>query len=190
MKAHGCCSVAQSSLTVCDPAAVCQVSLSFTTTLETINAYRKLLIPKIYLLKLNYVNSLVLVTLAAAAKSLQSCPTPFDPIDGSPPGSPVPAILQARSLEWVAISFSNAWKWKVKVKSLNHVRLLETPWTAAYQAPLSMGFSRKEYWSGFVTLKTSVSKSTVPALGKDIAWGFRQAWWETDKLQPTYFHLI
>ena len=85
---------------------------------------------------------------AAAAKSLQSCPTLCDPIDGSPPGSPVPGILQARTLEWVAISFSNAWKWKVKVKSLTHVWLLVTPWTEAYQAPLSMGFSRQEYWSG------------------------------------------
>ena len=85
---------------------------------------------------------------AAAAKSLQSCPTLCDPIDGSPPGSPIPGILQARTLEWVAISFSNAWKWKVKVKSLSRVRLLASPWTAAYQAPLSMGFSRQEYWSG------------------------------------------
>ena len=85
---------------------------------------------------------------AAAAKSLQSCPAPCDPIDGSPPGSPVPGILQARTLEGVAISFSNAWKWKVKVKSLIRVRLLATPWTAAYQAPPSMGFSRQEYWSG------------------------------------------
>ena len=82
---------------------------------------------------------------AAAAKSLQSCPTLCDPIDGLLPGSPVPGILQARTLEWVAISFSNAWKWKVKVKSINHVRLLATPWTAAYQAPPSMGFSRPEY---------------------------------------------
>ena len=86
--------------------------------------------------------------LAAAAKSLQSCPTLCDPIDGSRPGSPVPGILQARTLEWVAISFSNAWKWKVKMKSLSHVRLVATPWTAAYQAPLPMGFSRQEYWSG------------------------------------------
>ena len=85
---------------------------------------------------------------AAAAKSLQSCLTLCDPIDGSPPGSPVPRILQARTLEWVAISFSNARKWNVKVKSLSHVRLLATPWTAAYQAPLSMGFSRQEHWSG------------------------------------------
>ena len=86
--------------------------------------------------------------LAAAAKLLQSCPTLCDPIDGSPPGSPVPGILQARTLEWVAISFSNAWKWKVKVKLLSRVRLLATPWTAAQQAPPSMGFSRQEYWSG------------------------------------------
>ena len=87
-------------------------------------------------------------TAAAAAKSLQSCPTLCDPIDGSPPGSAVPGILQARTLEWVAIAFSNAWKWKVKAKSLSRVRLFETPWTAAYQAPPSMGFSRQEYWSG------------------------------------------
>ena len=85
---------------------------------------------------------------AAGAKSLQSCLTLWYPVDGSPPGSAVPGILQARTLEWVAISFSNAWKWKVKVKSLSHVRLLATPWTAAYQAPPSMGFSRQEYWSG------------------------------------------
>ena len=85
---------------------------------------------------------------AAAAKSLQSCPTLCNPIDGSPPGSPVPGILQARTLEWVVISFSNAVKWKVKVKSLSRDRLLATPWTAAYQAPPSMGFSRQEYWSG------------------------------------------
>ena len=85
---------------------------------------------------------------AAAAKLLQLCPTLRDPIDGSPLGSSVPGILQARILEWVAISFSNAWKWKVKVKSLSHARLLATPWTAAYQAPPSMGFSRQECWSG------------------------------------------
>ena len=88
-----------------------------------------------------------------AAKSLQSCPTLCDPIDGSPPGFPIPGILQARTLEcstleWVAISFSNAWKWKMKVKSLNHVRHFATPWTAAYQAPPSLGFSWQKYWSG------------------------------------------
>ena len=85
---------------------------------------------------------------AAAAKSLQSCLTLCDPTDSSPPGSPIPGILQARTLEWVAIAFSNAWKWKVKVKSLSCVWLLVTPWTVAYQAPSSMGFSRQEYWSG------------------------------------------
>ena len=69
----------------------------------------------------------VIEPVAAAAKSLQSSPTLCDPIDGSPPGSPVPGTLQARTLEWVAISFSNAWKWKVKVKSLSRVRLLATP---------------------------------------------------------------
>ena len=85
---------------------------------------------------------------AAAAKSLQSCPTLCDPIDSSLPGSPIPGILQARILEWVAMSFSNVWKWKVKVKLLSRVRLLMTPWTAAHQAPPCMGFSRQEYWSG------------------------------------------
>ena len=85
---------------------------------------------------------------AAAAKSLQLRPTLCDPIDGSPPGSSIPGILQARTLEWVAISFSNAWKWKVKVKLVSRVQLLATLWTAAYQAPPSMGVSRQEYWSG------------------------------------------
>ena len=85
---------------------------------------------------------------AAAAKSLQSCPTLCDPIDGSPPGSRIPGILQAKTLEWVAISFSNAWKRKVKVKSVSRVWLFTTPWTAAYQAPPPMAFSRQEYWSG------------------------------------------
>ena len=85
---------------------------------------------------------------AAAAKSLQSCPTLCNPIDSSPPGSPVPGIFQARTLEWVAMSFSSAWKWRVKVKLLSRVRLFTTPWTTAHQAPPSMGFSRQEYWSG------------------------------------------
>ena len=96
---------------------------------------------------------------AAAAKSLQSCLTLCDPVDGNAPGSPLPGILQARKLEWVAISFSNAWKWKVKVKSLSHVQLFTTPWTAAYQAPPSMGFSRQEYWSGV----PSPSPENVPS---------------------------
>ena len=85
---------------------------------------------------------------AASVKSLQSCPTLCDPIDGSPPGSPVSGILRARTLEWVAISFSNAWKWKVKVKLLSHVQLFATPRTVAGQAPPSMRFFRQEYWTG------------------------------------------
>ena len=99
---------------------------------------------------------------AAAAKSLQSWPTLCDPIDSSPPGSLVPGILQARTLEWVAISFSNAWKWKVKVKSLGRVRLLASSWTAAYQAPPSMGFSRQEYWSGVPLPSLHMSLYTIP----------------------------
>ena len=89
------------------------------------------------------VSGSVCLSLTAAAKSLQSCPTLCDPRDGSPPGFPVPGILQARTLEWAAISFSSAWKWKVKVKSLSRARLFATPWTAAYQAPLSMDFPGK-----------------------------------------------
>ena len=108
---------------------------------------------------------------AAAAKSYQSCPTLCDPIDGSPPGSPVPGILQARTLEWVAISFSNAGKGKVKVKSLSRVQLLATPWTATHQAPPSMGFSRQEYWSGVPLPSpkggTQVAKSSLQLS----AWG-------------------
>ena len=87
-------------------------------------------------------------TTTTTTKSLQSCSTLCDPTDGSPSGSTILGILQARTLEWVAIPSSNAWKWKVKVKSLSHVWLLATPWTAAHQAPPSMGFSRQEYWSG------------------------------------------
>ena len=93
---------------------------------------------------------------AAAAKSLQSCLTLCDPIEGSPPGSPDPGILQARTLEWVAISFSNAWKWKVKVKSLSRFRLLATPWNAAHQAPQSMVFSRQEYWPEWDAIAFSI----------------------------------
>ena len=95
---------------------------------------------------------LVAAVAAAAAKSLQSCPTLCDLIDSSPPGSPVPGILQARTLEWVAISFSDAWEWKVKVKSLSRVWLCATPWTAAHQALPSVGFSRPEYCSGLPLL--------------------------------------
>ena len=105
--------------------------------------------------------ALPLINTAAAAKSLQSCPTLCDPIDGSPPRSPVPGILQARTLEWVAMSFSNAGKWKVKVKSLIRVQLLATPWTAAYQAPPSRGFSRQEYWSGVPLPSPLINIGTV-----------------------------
>ena len=95
---------------------------------------------------------------ATAAKSLQSCPTLCNPIDSSPLGSSIPGILQARTLEWVASSFSNAGKWNVKVKFLSRVQLLATPWTAAYQAPPSMKFAKQEYWSG------------VPLPSPNIAW--------------------
>ena len=103
--------------------------------------------------------------LSAAAKSLQSCPTLCNLIDCSPPGSPVPGILQARTLEWVAIAFSNAWKWKVKGKLLSCVWLLSTPWTAAYQAPPSMGFSRQEYWSGVPLPSPTILSSAVQIRG-------------------------
>ena len=96
------------------------------------------------------------IVAAAAAKLLQSCPTLCDPIDGNPPGSPVPGIFQARTLEWVSISFSNAWKWKVKVKSLSRVQPSATSWTAAFQAPPSTGFSREEYWSGVPLLSPDI----------------------------------
>ena len=113
----------------------------------------------------------------AAAKLLQSCPTLCDPIDGSPPGSPIPGILQARTLEWVAISFFNAWKWKVKVKSLSHVQLFVTPRTEIYQAPPSIGFSRQQYWSGLPLPSLMV----LPASPKSAAWvgslETQECWW-------------
>ena len=117
-----------------------------------------------------------------------------DPIDGSPPGSPVLGILQARTLEWVAISFSNAWKWKVKVKSLSRVRLLATPWTAAHQAPPSMGFSRPEYWSGLplpsLTVRITFFKSVdsshkLDRLGSESTEGGAQ---ESIILTKAYFY--
>ena len=111
------------------------------------------------------------VVAAAAAKSLLSCPTLCDPMDGSPPGSPVPGILQERTLEWVAISFSNAWKWKVKVRSLNHVWLLATPWTTACQAPPSMGLSRQENWSGLPS-----PSPVVVAYGLNYSKAFECSW--------------
>ena len=113
---------------------------------------------------------------AAAAKSLQSCPTLCNPIDSSPPGFPVPGILQARTLEWVAISFSSAWKWKVKGKSLSHVRLLATPWTTAHQAPLSIGFSRQEYWSGAPLLSPDTDKKSINIC------------WMSSEKEPTSLH--
>ena len=97
----------------------------------------------------------------SAAKLFQSCLTLCDPIDGSPPGSPIPGILQARTLEWVAISFSSSWKWKVKVKSLSRVWLFANPWTAAYQAPPPMGVSRQEYWSGLPLPSPQISPSQL-----------------------------
>ena len=103
--------------------------------------------PSIYISLPHLLIQQFIIKLSAAAKSLQSRPTLWDPIDGSPPGSPIPGILQARILEWVAISFSNAWKWNVKVKSLSRVQFFATPWTAAHQAPPSMGLFRQEYWS-------------------------------------------
>ena len=124
-------------------------------------------------LNLQYFGHLMQRTAAAAAKSLQSCLTLCDPTDGSPPGSPVPGSLQARTLEWFTISFSNAWKWKVKVKSLSCIRLFTTPGTVAYQAALSMGFSRQEYWSG-VPLPSPDAKHWLtgkdPGAGKDWRW--------------------
>ena len=97
---------------------------------------------------------------AAAAKLLQSCLTLCDPIDSSPPGFPVPGIPQARTLEWVAISFSNAWKWKVKVKLLSRVRLLATPWTTAHQAPLVHGiFQARVLEWGAIAFSSFMHKS-------------------------------
>ena len=112
---------------------------------------------------------------AAAAKSLQSCPTLCDPIDGGPLGSPILGILQARTLEWVAISFSNAWKGKVKVKSLSRVRLFATPWSAAYQSPPSMGFSRQEYWSG-VPLPSPINSLALSFLSSPTLTSIHDYW--------------
>ena len=111
---------------------------------------------------------------SATAKSLQSCPTLCDPKDSLLPGSSVPGILRARTLGWVAISFSNSWKWKVKVKSLSCVRLLATSWTAAYRAPPSIGFSRQEYWSGVPLPSLMCSACKLNKQGDHI-----QPWWTT-----------
>ena len=120
---------------------------------------------------------------ATAAKSLQLCPTLCDPRDGSPPGSPVPGILQARTLEWVAISFSNARKWKVKVKTLSCVWLLATPWTAAHQAPPSMGFSRQEYWSGVPLPSPS---ALLPTPNCSVMLTSRDTYWKWTSERPVF----
>ena len=147
----------------------------------------------IYFCFIDYAKVFWLCAAAAAAKSLQSCPTLCDPIDGSPPGSTVPGILQARTLEWVAISFSNAWKWKVK--SLSCIQLLATPWTAAYQAPPSMGFSRQEYWSGLPLLlncgkfwKRWEYQTTFPASWEICMQVRRRQWHPTPVLLPGKSH--
>ena len=119
------------------------------------------------------IHSRIFYAAATAAKLLQLCPTLCDPIDGSPPDFPASGILQARTLEWVAISFSNAWKWKVKVKLLSCARLSATPWTAAYQAPPSMGFSRQEYWSG-VPLPSATGLDKYIPIFLDFQWGYVQ----------------
>ena len=129
--------------------------------------------------------------LRAAAKSLQLCPTLCDPIDGSPPGSPTPGILQARTLEWVATPFSNAWKWKVKEKSLSCVWLLATPLTAAHQASLSMGFSRPEYWSG-VPLPWIMDRTLILMILLGLGWRVPPSTWPRREAEPkeTAFQLV
>ena len=154
-----CCICAQSCLTLCDPmdcsppgSSVHGISQARILEWVTISFTKRSSWPRdqTHISCVSCIGRQILyhwVTWEApATKSLQSCPTLCDPIDGSPPGSAVPEILQARTLEWVAISFSNEWKWKVKVKSLSHVQPSATPWTAAFQVPPSMGFSRQEYW--------------------------------------------
>ena len=148
-----CAKLLQSCLTLCDPKDCSPLSSSVHRILQArildwvaISSFRGSSQPRNQtgIACISYIVRKILFNWAlqklAAAKSLQLCPTLYDPTDGSPPGSPIPGILQARTLEWVAISFSNAWKWKVKVKWLSHVPLLATPWTAAFQAPPSMGF--------------------------------------------------
>ena len=140
-----------------------------------------------------HVHTVAWDTAAAAAKPLQSCPALCGPRDGSPPGSPVPGVLQARTLEWVAISFSNAWEWKVKVKSLSRVWLFATPWTAAHQAPPSMGFSRQEDWSGepyYSTIKgnkvLTLTHAAILLNPQGITWTEES---QPEKLHAVWFHL-
>ena len=117
-------------------------------------------------------------TVATAAKSLQSCPTLCDCRDGSPPGFPVPGILQAGTLEWVAISLSNVWKWKVKVKLLSRVRPLATPWTAAHQAPPSIEFSRPEYRSGVPLPSPTIEEQFLENCIVPTSTGNREVGWD------------
>ena len=131
----------KASILQCSGFFIVQLSHPYMITGKTIALTRWTFVGKVISLLFNMLSN------TTTTKLPQLCPTLCDPIDSSPPGSPVPGILQARILEWVAISFSNVWKWKVKVKSLSRVQLLVTSWTAAYQAPLSMGYSRQEYWS-------------------------------------------
>ena len=126
----------------CHPAISYSV-LPFSSCLQSLPASESFPISQLFSWGGQSTGVSALAAAAATAKSLQSCPTLRQPTR-----LPVAGVLQAKTLEWVAISFSNAWKWKVKVKSLSRVRLFETPWTAPYQAPLPMGFSRQEYWSG------------------------------------------
>ena len=123
------------------------------------------------------------------AKSLHSCPTLGDPTDGSPPGSAIPGILQARTLEWVAISFSNEWKWKEKVKSLSCVWLFATPWTVAHQAPPSMGFSRQQYWSGLPLPSPFVSYNSLHFEVCFVWWATPAFFWFLFAWNP-FFHLF
>ena len=128
--------------------------------------------------------------LAAAAKSLQSCPSLCDPRDSSPPGSPIPGILQARILEWVAISFSNVWKWKVKVKSLSRVRLSATPWNAAHQAPPSTGFSRSLLFSAPFYLWRNWSIKKLNDSLRSYSLSRARMWTYALWLQSLYFQLL
>ena len=130
----------KASILRCSDFIIVQLSHPYMTTGKTIALTRWTFVGKVMSLLFNMLS-------AAAAKMLQLCPTLCDPIDSSPPVSSIPGILQARIQEWVAISLSTAWKWKVKAKLLSCVPLAGNPGTAAYQAPLSMGFSRQEYWS-------------------------------------------
>ena len=111
----------------------------------------------------------------SAAKSLQSCPTLCDPIDSSPPRSPVPGILQARTLEWVATSFSNALKWKVKVKLLSRVQLFATPWTAAYQAVHGIFQARGLEWGAIAFSKRSLVFAILLPSSISLHWSLRKA---------------